>query len=490
MLPSKQNITAAAGAALVLAGFSAPAPTQSAAKNVIFFVGDGMGISTVTAARVFSVGVDGRLAIDRLPFTALSRTYSSDAITADSAPTMTAMVTGFNTNNDVIGLDPTTEPHDFNKDGDGAPLTTFLELAKAAGKRVGVVSTARITHATPAACYAHTNNRDLEGDIALQALPGDVRYNPKLLSGIDLLAGGGRGQFVPNTVVDEEGSTGSRSDGRDLRGEFQAQGYTYVWNSAGWSGLTSANLPVLALFESSHMEYEYDRPLDIGGEPSLEEITTAAIELLSDSEEGYFLMVEAGRIDHAHHAGNAWRALVDTEELDQALAAAIAKVDLRETLIVVSADHSHVFNLAGYPMRPPSDLPYTPVSASPGYSADAFSNLFDVVYHIDPSNGTIGEAGDSGGVPYTALLYGNGPGNRGPYSRVDPRVDTFPGLGGVVPNGPEDPAYLQEAAIPMSSETHAGEEVGIYAIGAGSKLLRGTVKNTAIFRLMKRAAGL
>jgi alkaline phosphatase len=491
MHSSTKLLRAAAGAALSLSALPLAAQTaqpETGIKNVILFVGDGMGVSTVTATRIFSVGVDGKLALDQLPFTALSRTYSTDAITADSAPTMTAMVSGINTNNDVIGLDATTEPHDFNGDGDGAPTTTILELAKAAGKRVGVVSSARITHATPAACYAHINNRDLENAIALQSLPGDVTYNPMLLSGIDLLAGGGRRQYVPNTVIDEEGDKGSRTDGRDLRAEYQAQGYTYVWDETGWNGLGAADLPVLALFESSHMEYEYDRPLDLGGEPSLEDVTTRAIDLLSSSPEGYFLMVEAGRIDHAHHAGNAWRALVDTEELDQAIAAALEQVDLGNTLIIVSADHSHVFNLAGYPMRPPSELPYTPTSTPAGYGADAYGNLFDVVYHIDPSTGAVAEAGDAQGVPYTALVYGNGPGYRGA-PRVSPLLDPFPGLDGLIPSGPEDPDYLQEAAVPLASETHAGEEVAVYAIGRGARRIHGTIKNTGIFVAMKTAFG-
>ena len=116
-----------------------------------------MGVSTVTATRVYSVGVGGDLVMDKFPYTALSRTYSSDSITADSAPTMTALMTGFNTNAGVLGLDETTEFDDFNGDGDGQRLRTLLEQAKGRGMRAGVVSTARITHATPAATFAHIN---------------------------------------------------------------------------------------------------------------------------------------------------------------------------------------------------------------------------------------------------------------------------------------------------------------------------------------------
>ena len=466
------------------------APAKAAkAKNVIFFVGDGMGVSTVTATRVFSVGLDGKLMIDQLPFTALSKTYTTDHITPDSAGTMTAMFSGQNTNSGIIGMDASTERKDFNGDGDGAPTTNLIELAKAAGKRVGVVSTARVTHATPAAAYAHINDRDLENEIALQSLPTDATYNAALGSGVDVMFGCGRRFFVPNTIVDEEGSKGSRPDGRDLRQEFQAAGYSYTWNKSGFNGLTEASLPVLGLFESSHMQFEYDRVLDIGGEPSLTEMTTKAIDLLSGDQDGYVLMVESGRIDHAHHAGNAFRSLVDTEEFDSAIAAAIASVDLSETLIVVTADHSHVFNIAGYPLRPKAELPYSIPSFPAGYVTNGFgSGIFNTVYDISSSTGAVFEAGDANGVPYTALVYGNGPGYRS--SRVSPFMDMHPGLNGSIPSGPTDPEYLQEAAVPMGSETHSGEEVGLYAIGAGSRQLRGTVKNTMSFELMKAALGL
>jgi alkaline phosphatase len=468
-------------------------PSFGRAKNVILFIGDGMGVSTVTATRVYSVGVAGELVVDQFPYTALSRTYSSDSITPDSAPTMTAMMTGKNTNQSVIGLDESTEARDFNHDGDGSRLWTLLELAKRADMKVGVVSTARVTHATPAATYAHVNNRDNENLIALQALPGDAAYNTRLGDGLDLLMGGGRSFFVPTTVVDEEGGTGGRTDGRDLRGEFAARGYNYVWNTAGFNALTSNSLPVLGLFERSHMEYEYDRPTDQGGEPSLTDMTVKAIQLLQGHSprrrgNGYFLMVEAGRIDHAHHEGNAFRALTDTEELDEAVGAAVRKVDLRDTLIIVSADHSHVFNIAGYPLRPGSELPYQVASAPPGFQTLAGNGILDVVHDIDASNGVVSPSLDSNGVPYTALVYGNGPGYRGA-SRVDPWSDPFPGRSGIVPDGPAHQAYFQEAAVPLGSETHSAEEVAIYAIGAGADQVRGTVKNTFIFRVMAKALG-
>jgi len=465
------------------------------AKNVIFFVGDGMGVSTVTAARVYSVGVGGQLVVDQLPYTALSKTYSADSITPDSAPTMSAMMTGINTNQSVIGFGEGTEPNDFNRDGDGEKSWTLLEMAKKRGMTVGVVSTAEITHATPAATYAHINQRNNQNAIALQALPTDATYNERLGKGVDVLLGGGRRHFVPATVTDEEGDRGSRTDGRDLRQEFVNAGYRYVWNRAGFDALAPGQLPVLGLFERGHMEFDYDRPNDLGGEPSIKDMTVKAIQLLQGAgrrkSSGYFLQVESGRIDHAHHAGNAYRALTDTQALDDAIGAAAQMVDLRDTLIIVSADHSHVFSIAGYPMRPLEELPYAVTSYSPGYATagQAGHGIFDVVYDLNQATGVVEESTDRNGVPYTVLGYLNGPGYRGS-ARVDPRLDGFAGLGGVVPNGPAHPAYLQEAAVPTpGSETHAGEDVAIYAIGPGADYVRGTVKNTHIFFTMKRALG-
>ena len=487
--------TAAAGAIGVSGQDGTNSRGHRRAKNVIFFIGDGMGVSTVSATRVYSVGVDGRLVVDQFPHTALSRTFSADSITPDSAPTMTAMMTGVNTNQSVIGFDASTEPSDFNNDGDGDAPWTLLELAKAQGMRVGAVSTAQITHATPAATYAHINQRNNENDIALQALPTDATYNERLGGGVDVLMGGGRRFFVPSATADEEGSNGSRTDGRDLRSEFVAAGYSYVWNRSGFNALTPPHLPVLGLFERGHMEYEADRLTDQGGEPSIKEMTVKAIQLLQGatrgSNKGYFLHVEGGRIDHAHHEGNAYRALTDAQALDEAIGAAVQMVNLKDTLIIVSADHSHVFNIAGYPMRPLAELPYPIPSHSPGYAAAGSHGrgILDVVYDLDQTTGHVSEAGDRNGVPYTVLGYLNGPGYRAGV-RVDPRADPFPGRSGTMPTGPWHQAYFQESAVPLGSETHSGEDVAIYAVGAGADLVRGTVQNTHIFHVMKSALGL
>lgn len=483
--------------ALSSSALATPPPQAKAtkkARNVIFFVGDGMSVSTVTAARVFAHGVDGELVIDTLPYTAMSRTYTADAITPDSAGTMSAMMTGVNANMGVIGFDAKTERGDFNKDGDGAKPWTLLEIAKKAGMKVGVVTTARVTHATPAGCYAHINERNEEDAIALQALPGDASYNERLSGGLDLLAGGGRRHFVPRGETDEEEESGRRWDRRDLRAEFQAAGYRYVWNEQQFESAGAKDLPLLALFESSHMEYEADRAGDMGGEPSLSAMTVKAIELLSASAKaagtGYFLMVESGRIDHAHHDTNAYRALVDTVELDRSVGAAMKGVDLSETLIVVTADHSHVFNIAGYPLADAEMLPYKPKSAPKAFFDRPYHGILDVVYRLNHETGEVDRQLDLDGVPFTVTGYLNGPGHRKGVKRVDPCEDPSPGYGGKPVTGPNDPNYLQETAVPLAWETHGGEDVVIYAAGAGAERVRGTVKNTFVFEVMRGALGL
>ena len=220
-------------------------------------------------------------------------------------------------------------------------------------------------------------------------------------------------------------------------------------------------------------------------------MATKAVELLRAATErergrGFLLIVESGRIDHAHHAGNAWRAIVETEELDRALGAVVEAVDLADTLVVATADHSHVFSVGGYPLRPPADLPYTPRS-EPAEWANAPSNgVFGVVYEL-ASNGFVRLAEDEQGVPYTPLAYGNGPGWRLGIVRRDPRIDGTPGFGGAFAVGPNHPAYLQEATVPLGAETHGAEDVGVWAVGRGSSAVRGTLRHADLFDLVRRA---
>jgi len=437
-------------------------PNTGKAKNVILFVGDGMSIPTITASRIFDgqkKGVDGesnKLSFEELPYVALSKTYTHDAQVADSAPTATAMVTGVKSSNGTIGVSQNAKYEDCST-VKGNEVTSIFEQAEKAGLSTGVVSTARITHATPASTYAHTVNRDLENDSQVKeaADQGCKDIAAQLVdwpagNGFEVILGGGRSNFMLESQADPEAADkmGARKDGRDLIKDWQAKynDGAYVWNKAEFDAIDPAKTGHLfGLFERSHMQYDTDRAKDKGGEPSLAEMTTKAIDMLSKDEDGYVLMIEAGRIDHAHHAGNAYRALQDTVALSDAVKAALAKVNQDDTLVIVTADHSHVFSIAGYPKR------------------------------NNPILGIAGEGDDK--KPYTTLGYMNGPGAKLDEQRADLKdVDT------------QDPDFLQQALVPLGeSETHAGDDVAILAQGPWAHLFQGIVEQNMIYHVMAKA---
>lgn len=458
-------------------------PNIRHAKNVILFVGDGMGVSTVTAARILegqmkgNTGEENRLAFENFPHLALSKTYSWDQQTSDSAPTMTAMVTGYKAREGQLSVNHLTPRGECSTAVIAAnSLPTILEQAAAAGKATGVVSTARITHATPAATYSHTSVRDWEHngqvasacagvadpvkDIARQL----IELSPAVKASLKVALGGGREYFRSNTQFDPEYTTkkGLRTDGRDLTAEWvstRGANARFVYDKAGFDAADPAGTKfLLGLFERSHMQYEADRNTTATGEPSLTEMTEKAINMLDNSRRGYFLHVEAGRIDHAHHAGNAKRALLDTVELSKAVKKAYEMTDPKDTLILVTADHSHVFTIAGYPHR-----------------GNDILGLTQEVPAVDGNSPSPTLAGD--GMPYTTLGYANGPGAVSGV-RADPgSVDTT-AIG-----------YLQQAVVPMGSETHAGEDVAIYATGPRAFLVRGSMEQNWIYHVMKDAFG-
>ena len=241
-------------------------------------------------------------------------------------------------------------------------------------------------------------------------------------------------------------------------------GASYVWNKSQFDAFDPAsNDYLLGLFEPSHVQYEADKAKDGAGEPTLTEMTDKALRMLMKDHKGFFLHIEGGRIDHAHHAGNARRALIETIEFSNAIRRTVemlrAAGQLDETLIVVTADHSHVFTIAGYPSRG--------------------NNILGLVREVPAKDGaTPGNSADANGLPYTTLGYQNGPGYRGATGRPNlTNVDTT------------DPEFLQEAAVPLGSETHAGEDVGIYARGPKAHLVRGTMEQNWIFHVMREAFG-
>jgi alkaline phosphatase len=450
------------------------------AKNVILFIGDGMGIPTLTAARILEgqlrgeSGEENRLSFEEFPFSALSKTYQVDQQTPDSAPTMSAIITGLKTDEGIISVNQNVRLGDYRTVA-GNESKTLIEYAEEAGRSTGVVSTARLTHATPAACYSHSASRNWESDLeifnerkeAWEAKFPDIarqliefRYG----NGLEVALGGGRANFLPKETVDPEhpAQKGKRLDGRDLTKEWTSKykNSSFVWNKKQFDAIDARKIDHLfGLFEPSHMRYDYDRPKDAAGEPSLSEMTSKAIDILSKNRKGYVLMVEGGRIDHSHHDGSAFRALTDTIALSNAVRTAVGKVNLDETLIIVTADHSHTFFIQGYPARG--------------------NNILGLIHEIDGSGNYDPNAKvDINKKPMTTLGYANGTGARGAER----------------PNLTHDqvtaPEYKQEANIPLTGETHGGEDVAIFATGVNAHLIRGSMEENWIFYVMADALGL
>ena len=449
------------------------------AKNIILFVGDGMGISTVTAARILEgqlrgePGEENRLAFEWLPHVAFSKTYNTDAQVSDSASTMTAIVSGVKTQSGVLGVDERVRRFDHTSVA-ASRVLTILEEAEDRGLATGVVSTATLTHATPAGCYSHVPIRSWQNDSnmsveARQAGFPDIARQLIEFShgnGLEVALGGGREHFRPKDAKDPENKdqVGQRQDGRDLTREWtdRRANSRFVWNRKQFLAIDpSETSHLLGLFEPSHMQYEADRSGDRAGEPSLAEMTSLAIDLVSKDPDGFFLMIEAGRIDHGHHGGNAYRALTDTVALSDAVRVATEKVDLGDTLIVVTADHSHTLTISGYPKRGNPIL-----GRVAGFKWS------------DKEVGAAELALDANGRPYTTLSYSNGPGFVDEKSRAgQAEVDTT------------SLNYRQEATFPLASETHAGEDVPIYAGGPRSGLFHGVREQNYIYHAMVEAFG-
>uniref|UniRef100_A0A8D1RJZ1 alkaline phosphatase n=1 Tax=Sus scrofa TaxID=9823 RepID=A0A8D1RJZ1_PIG len=436
-------------------------PIQTAAKNLILFLGDGMGVSTVTATRILKGQMNGKLgpetplAMDQFPYLALSKTYNVDRQVPDSAGTTTAYLCGVKTNMKVIGVSAAAR-YDQCNTTQGNEVISVMNRAKKAGKSVGVVTTTRVQHASPAGAYAHTVNRNWYSDADLPAeakkngcqdIATQLVYNMD----IDVILGGGRKYMFPEGTPDPEypdnpRQNGVRKDKRNLVQEWQAkhQGARYVWNRTALiqASQDPSLTHLMGLFEPGDMKYEKER--DLSRDPSLVEMTEVALRLLSRNPRGFFLFVEGGRIDHGHHENIAYRALIEAVMFDTAIDKAGQLTSEEDTLTLVTADHSHVFTYGGYPLRGSSVFGLAP------------SKALDL-------------------KPYTSILYGNGPG----YAL---NGSSRPSVTG------SDRMYRQQAAVPLESETHGGEDVAVFARGPWAHLVHGVQEQSFVAHVMAFAA--
>lgn len=333
-------------------------------KNVILFIGDGMGTQEVTAARYYQ-GASNPLNFDRLTFTGFDTTwsvkpgagapYTTDYV-PDSASTGTEWATGRKTVDERISQGPSVDLATAGED-----YKTVLEEWQDKGAKVGDVSTAEITDATPAVQASHISNRACQGPANLTAPNGcdDEKKSDGRLGSIaeqevdhkvDVLLGGGRARFT-QTI------SGGPDDGATVVDSATRQGYQYVTDTAGLDAVTDKTKPVLGLFTTGNMTQEWTGPAaQLGkgaapssctesnrpaGEPSLSAMTQKAIDLL-DNEKGFFLQVEGASIDKRDHASDACGQIGETVAMDNALGVALAYQQTHpDTLVVVTADHSH-----------------------------------------------------------------------------------------------------------------------------------------------------
>ncbi len=421
---------------------SAKHHSSSKAKNVILFIGDGMGVSEVTVARYYEYGAAGRMNMDKLPYTGFQNTWSVKPAAnppykpdydPDSASTGTMWATGKKTIDERISQGPSS-----GETVPGKNLETILEVAQDDGKKTGNVSTAEITDATPAVLNSHISLRGCQG-------PNDTRTTcpteTKAAGGlgsiaeqtvdhkVDVVLGGGAGRFLQPL---EAGGTTNVID------YATAKGYQYVTDAAGL-GSVKPGKRVLGLFNNGNMTTEWNGPiatLDAGtpaqrcktdnrpaNEPSLSAMTTKAIKLLEGDKDGFFLQVEGASIDKQDHAANACAQIGETVAFDDAIGVALDYQRRHpDTLIVVTADHSHTSQIT---------------------AEDASGNGNPTGY----SNNLITADGSTMRVSYSTA-------------------------GG-----------LARPAAPPSQQ-HTGAAVPIYGSGPGAKAVLGTTDHTDLFDLL------
>ncbi|NXB96583.1 PPBT protein, partial [Vidua chalybeata] len=422
---------------------------QNVAKNLILFLGDGMGVSTVTAARILKGQLHGQgeeslLEMDKFPFVALAKTYNTNAQVPDSAGTATAYLCGVKANEGTLGVSAGVTRDRCNTTK-GQEVTSILRWAKEAGKAVGIVTTTRVTHATPSAAYAHSANRDWysDGEMPPDALEGGckdiARQLVENIPEIEVILGGGRKYMFPKNVSDveyphEEKQRGTRLDGRNLvqawrEAKPRGKVAEYVWHRRGLLALNLTRVDFL-LGESLHPRVPWHQLGALGG---------PLFSVLGST---------GGRIDHGHHEGKAKQALHEAVELDRAIGLATRLTSTQDTLSVVTADHSHVFTFGGYTPR-----------GNP-------------IFGLAPMQSDVDRK------PFTSILYGNGPG----YKIVAGERENV----SAVDFAHAD--YQAQSAVPLRQETHGGEDVAVFARGPMAHLLHGVHEQNYIPHAMAYAA--
>lgn len=459
-------------------------PAQAKAKNVIFLIADGLSVAHRTAARIMSKGMtegkaNGRLNMDDVPPVAFIGTSATDAVATDSANTMSAYMTGHKTAVNAIGVYADRTPASL----DDPKVETLAEaLRRQTKKSIGIISTAELQDATPAAVVAHTRKRGDKADI--NGMLFDVKP--------DVLLGGGSAYFLPQATAGSK-----RKDDKDYIALFKEAGYTLATSKAELATAAGTNTgKILGLFHTGNMDTTLDREFLKKGttgkfpdQPGLVEMTKVALDNMSKNPEGFFLMVEAANVDKMSHPLDWDRAVVDTIEFDKAIGVArefAAKNP--DTLIIVTGDHTHGVSIIG---TVDDDKPGTDMREKVGTYAEAgFPNYEDKDGDGYPDK-----------VDVSRRLFLNA--NNGPdhYETFRPKLD-----------GPFAPAIQNEkkeyianeqykdvpgavlvtGIIPKSSDSgvHAVDDVVLQAEGPGAEGFRGYMEQSDVYKGLAEAFAL
>lgn len=439
------NIANAAGNDGVSSEPIATHENDGTAKNVILLIGDGMGQNQVSAASYYEGDEFGAgdLALDQFTDVGFARTFSHDNTVTDSAAAATAFSSTHKTDNGVLGKAPEKQEH--SDDEEHFDVETVLEFAEWNEMATGLVSTARITHATPAAFASHIGSRDEENQIAEQML---------LEHDIEVMLGGGKRHFLPK----ETG--GKREDKKNLLQSAEEKGYEIVTNKSEMNKTEGDKL--LGLFSNSHMTYELDR--DMTEEPSLDEMTEKALGVLQDDKNGFFLMVEGGRIDHAGHANYPATNIHETLAFDKAVEIALqfAKED-GDTLVIVSADHE----TGGMSMG---------LDGQYGFNKDVIRNVKRTPEYISSQLDSQLSNVETIMAEYTGIddL------TKDEKELITTNEDAAAGIAEIISN---------RSLIGWTTTGHTAVHVPVYSYGPMSEKLVGTIDNTKIAEVISKTTG-
>ncbi len=499
-------------------------------KNIVLFIGDGMTTNMITAARLIAhKSINGRyqtkMQMDQFPVLGHQMTHSLDSFITDSANSATALYTGHKSTVNALGVYADSSKNPF----DDPKIETIAEMfRRLTGGGVGIVSTAFIADATPAALTAHTRDRSMYGQVVDSYLNGITNYTWTSWTGPDVLFGGGAEQFIP-------GKTSYQ--GRDYYAAFAAKGYSVLLNNTSLQKAANST-KALGIFSISNMAKWLDRNVYtqnlIGNkdspdgkngsatdQPGLKQMTLKAIDILQsrNTDKGWFLMSEAASIDKQMHTLDYDRALGELLELDDTVKATIAHLTalgtLNNTLVLVTSDHGHGFDVMGS-----VDTKYLTAQTTDRTKRGAIGTYVNsgLSQYTEPNSET-GPMTNSSSHNNTSVMYSNGtffPAN------WDPRYTLFSGIGAdpdrrenyeVHKSGPRVPAinitgfpkddnyvnykdavsgFIVNGTLPVEADqgVHSLTDVPVFARGPCQEVFGGVYNSIDIFFGMAECFGL